>query len=356
MKIELGTRMLQDMVSKSIKGCSNNKMLPMTSIMAIQLKSGILTLTTTDMTNYLYVSKVAGGEEFYVTVKADMFAKLVLSITSETITLGMADKYLEVGGNGSYKIDVVLDENGKMIDFPVFEEVQNKLGTIPITTVKTILNSIKPALAKDIVTPAYTNYFVGNSVIATDTDVIAIMNTKLFDEDKSLFISSELMDLVGLCTDDVTVGLDGQDISFVTDNVRIRSTLYDYTDQFQTDDINALAEQEFPSLCYVNKAVLLQTLDRLALFLDDDFSNGVINLKFAGDSLTVESALLNGIEELPYVNECKHAEDFECAVDITALRDQIKPYVGDDVQICYGREDAIKLVNENIITLIGLLG
>ena len=356
MKVQ--TVLLQSMVSKAVKGCSNNKMLPMTSVMAVSCADGKLTLITTDMTNYLYVSEDANtDEDFYVTVRADMFTKLIMSITSETVTFEMTDKYLEVKGNGVYKIDVILDENGGMIKFPDFEPSDTAVGNVPTTVVHTMLSALKPALSKDVVTPCYTNYFVGDTVIATNMEVINMLNTKLLNTEEPLFISSELMDLVGLCTDEVIdVRYEDGVIDFITNSVKIHGTLFEYAEQYQTDDINEVAKNEYPSQCSVNKNVLLQTLDRIALFTDDEFSDNAVNIKFTADGLTIESPMSNGVETIEYVTS-DHDEDFSGTIDAVALKDQIRPYSAEHVEILYGREDSIKLVQDeqNFVSIIGLI-
>ena len=355
--VKLATTQLQSMVSKAIKGCSNNKMLPMTSIMAIQLKDGKLTLITTDMTNYLYVSgDVSAEEDFYATVRADIMAKFIASLTSENVIFEMTDKYLEVQGNGDYKIDLVLDDGGTMVEFPTFEPCKKKIGTVSMSKIQTILTTLKPALSKDVVTPCYTNYFVGDSVIATNMNIINMMGEKLFEKAKKpLFISTELMDLIGLCSSDtVEIRNDGDNFDVISDTVQIHSTLFEYTDQYQTDDINGVIEFEYPSTCQIKKNTLLQTLDRIMLFIDDEFSDGVANLKFDKNGLTIESTLSNGSETIEYVS-AEHKEDFECVISAISLKEQAKSFATDNLTICYGREDAIKIVEDNIMSCIGLV-
>ena len=55
MKLKIKTLKMQEMVSKAIKGASGNKMIPITSLMAIELKENVLTLTTTDASNYVKI-------------------------------------------------------------------------------------------------------------------------------------------------------------------------------------------------------------------------------------------------------------------------------------------------------------
>ena len=353
----LSTRMLQEMVAKAVKGCSNNKMLPMTSIMAIQLSDGKLTLITTDMTNYLYVSNDVGTDDkFYVTVRADIMAKFIASLTTENVTFEVTDKYLEVKGNGEYKIELELDDGGKMVEFPTFEPCGKSIGKVSMANIHTILNTLKPALSKDTVTPCYTNYFVGDSVIATDLNTVNMLGVKLFEKSKKpLFISTELMDLIGLCTED-TIEVQNKDDVFdvISDHVQIHSTLFEYTSQYQTDDINGVIEFDYDSSCSVNRNALLQTLDRIMLFIDDEFADGMANLIFDKDGLTVESTLSNGSETINYVDS-EHKADFECMIAVPSFREQVKSFNTDNLKICYGREESIKLEDGNLMSCIGLV-
>ena len=53
--IILDTVLFKDMVARARKGASNNSIIPLTSMMAIQLEDNKLTLTTTDSKNFLYI-------------------------------------------------------------------------------------------------------------------------------------------------------------------------------------------------------------------------------------------------------------------------------------------------------------
>ena len=112
MKLTVNTQTLQTMVVKSMKGASCNKMIPLTSLMAIELKDNRLSLITTDATNYLYVSETkVEGDDFYVVVQADMFSKLISRLTCEKVKLELSDNFLKVKGNDAF--DRVIDNMKK---------------------------------------------------------------------------------------------------------------------------------------------------------------------------------------------------------------------------------------------------
>ena len=170
MQLKIKTEKLKEMVSRAIKGASNNKLIPLTSLMAIQLEKNVLTITTTDATNYLYIKEdKVEGDDFYVVVPVDVFSKLVARMTCETVTLTLAEKMnvLEVKGNGNYSIELPMDEEGNPVKYPdpISEVKLEGEGTeIHLSTVQAILNSVKPALATTLEIPCYTGYYVGDKV------------------------------------------------------------------------------------------------------------------------------------------------------------------------------------------------
>ena len=56
MKLTITTAVFQEMLNRAIKGAGLNKLLPLTSLIAIKVKDKVLTLITTDGSNTLYIS------------------------------------------------------------------------------------------------------------------------------------------------------------------------------------------------------------------------------------------------------------------------------------------------------------
>ena len=167
MSFTIKTVELQEMVSKAVKGSSQNKLLPLTSLMKIEVKEKVLSLVTTNMSDYLYIKKKVDGDDFYAVVQTEQFSKLVSKMTSENITLTLDNAVLNVKGNGNYKIELPLDESGEAIKYPdpvaelTFEGEAS--STINLSTIKTILATNKAALAVTMEVPVYTGYYVGDS-------------------------------------------------------------------------------------------------------------------------------------------------------------------------------------------------
>ena len=359
MKLTLKTEKLKEMVSRAVKGVGNNKLIPLTSLMAIELKDNTLTLITTDATNYLYISeeKIV-GEDFYVVVDANVFSKLISKMTCENINLEIKSdlRYLEVKGNGTYRIELPLDENGEYIKYPdplVKLNLSDAEETvINRTTIQVILETIKPALAVTLENPCYTGYYVGDNVVATDTYKIASMGVKLFDTPK--LISAELFDLLAVIkSEKITVDSVGNDIVFSTPDCSVVGKLMEGLDDFAIEPIMELVNTEFGSCCSVPKSALLQLLDRVSLFVGT-YDKNAINLTVTQTGLQVSSKAASGVEIINYVTSSDFTE-YTCPVDIQMLVNEVKAVSNDIIEIHYGEDNAIKLTDGNITIIIALL-
>lgn len=355
MKLSIKTLTLQDMVAKATKGASNNKMIPITGLMAIELRNGTLTLTTTDATNTLKINKkdIDGGD-FYVTVQVDIFSKLVAKTTTETITLTLKDSSLEVKGNGTYNIELPLDEEGQLIKFPepVFESVEE--GTvINLSTVKTLLTSNKAALAETLEMPFLTGYYCGeNEVISTDTYKVCGNNIKVFN--KPVLIPAELMELLAIMDEEkIMVHSDGNKIRFATNNVVVYGVELEGIEDYPVEAIQAYLQTEFTSVCKVAKSAFLNLLDRLSLFVAAYDNNGLY-MTFTNDGVLITSKRSNGTELIKY-QDSKNFTPFTCCVDIELLKSQLSAQNSEVVELWYGHEKAIKMTSGNITQIVALL-
>lgn len=343
------------MLAKSVKGCSNNKVLPITSLLAIELANNKLTLTTTDATNYLYVSadKIE-GDSFYVVVVADSFSKLIAKTTSENVTLELVDDKLIVTGNGKYTFELPLDEEGQLIKFPnpmsdiIFSEAKQD---IHLSTIKALLSTAKPALATDINTGCYTGYYAGDNIIATDTYKICGMDIKLFN--KPVLLSSDYVDLLDVMSNEsIEVQIEGDTIVMGDGNIVVYGKQLSGITDYQVDAINGLLGQGFESMCKLPKDAMLSLLDRLALFVGTYDNNGIY-LTFTNKGLMITSKKSTGSELIEY-QESENFKDFTCCVDIEMLRSQIKAQATNLVELWYGEDNALKMVDGNVTQIVAL--
>lgn len=357
-KLTIKTSKLQEMVARAVKGAKNDKVLPITQMMAIQLKDNVLTLITTSVTNTLYIREdKVEGSDFYVVVPVEKFSKLIARLTSDNVSMQIDEKSksLAIKGNGNYSVEIEYDEDDSMVVFPdPLEEVELDEDAFEInkTTVQIILNTLRPALAQTLENPCYTGYYVGEKVVATDRFLINALNVELFDEPR--LIRPEVMDLLDCMTaEKIHVDFNEDIIIFSSPDCTVFGRDLEGIEDFSIDAISNYIELPFGSTCKIPKAQLLQLLDRLSLFVTD-YDKGGIYLTFTKDGLQVTSKASSAVEVIPYV-ESANFENYTCCIDINMLMKQIKAYAGDSIEIWYGADSAIKLVRDNVVQIIALL-
>jgi len=356
MRFSIKTVVLQELVNRAVKGASQNKLITLTTLMAIQLKDKKLTLITTDASNTLYVMQDGvEGDDFYCVLQVEQFSKLVSRLTCENTTLELDDNILLVKGNGTYKIELPLDENGDAIQYPdpVAEMgISGDRKEIGLSVVKTILNTNKAALAVTMEQPEYTGYWVGDKVVATDTEKICGLNTKFFDT--PALISAETMDLLGVMTEEKIEVYEQEDIlEFVTKDCIVFGHKMEGLEDYAIDAITGLLEEEFQSKCKISKNDLLALLDRIALFVGT-YDNKAITLTFTEKGIDVSSKQSNGVETITYM-ESKGFKPYTCQIAIDVLIQQVKANSADSIELQYGNEQSIKIVDGNVTQVIALL-
>ena len=353
MKLTISTTRLQALLNKAVKGAGCNKLIPMTSLIAIKLKDGVLTLTTTDATNYLsLVEKDVAGDEFYVAVQVDLLTKLVSKMTCDETTLEVVDNHLDVIGNGKYQIELEVEDDDSLVKLPNPIEnfnKDNKIGKTDSEIVRIALTSIKPALATTEDYPWFTCYYVKDSITSTDTYTVADYKRGFLEEPK--LMSATVMDLLGLFIGEITVYADGDKMLFEAENGVVYGAIPSGIENYNITAIKELVTQEFDHSCTVVKASLLNLLDRISLFVGA-YDNGKITLSFGQDGLEVTSRYAN--EVIKYTNG-DNVGEFVCNTDVNTLTTQVKAQTGSEITIEYGKDNAIKLIDGDIVSVVALL-
>lgn len=353
MKLTIGTQRLQALLNKAVRGAGSNKLIPMTSLIAIKLSNGVLSLTTTDATNYLTLTEDnVTGDEFYVVVQVDLLAKLVARMTCDEITLEVKDNSLEVLGNGTYQIEVPVEDDGSMVKLPDPAESfnkANKVGSVDSSVILTALTSVKPALATTIDYPWFTCYYVKDSIVATDAYIVSDY-TKGFLEEPML-ISAIVMDLLGLFSGEISVYRDADNVLFESESGFVYGTIPNGIEHYSIDAIKGLVGQQLDYSCTVIKSALLNLLDRISLFVGA-YDNGKITLSFTEDGLEITSRYAS--EVIDYTATGVTGE-FVCQTDVNTLTTQVKAQLGSEITIEYGAENAIKLIDGDLTSVVALI-
>ena len=354
--MKLKTVELQDMIVKSIKGASNNKLIPITQMIGIICKNKKLTLITTDATNYMYITSDVESDDFEVTVPIEILAKLVSKMTSEYISLELKESSLEISGNGTYKIELPLDESGELIKYPdpLSEFTDSEAETVEITleTIKSLLNIIKPALATTLEIPCYIGYYIGDRAIGTDTYRFTSIPVTMFKT--PVLLNPEMVNMLDVFTEaKFKATLKDDIVVFNSDNACVYGHLLDGIEDYAVATSQQLLDMNFKNVVKLPKDTLIQILDRLSLFVSD-YDRGAVRLTFTDKSLQLSSLQSNGIESVDYLSKEK-AESFTCEISIDMLLSQLKSQSGDITEVHYGEDNIIKLKNDNVTQILALL-
>lgn len=361
MQIKLQTAELQEMVAKATKGASIDGNLYITQLMSISLVDNVLTLITTDSSNYLYVMKEkVAGEDFSVVVPVDKFSKLISKLTCESVTLEVTSKdgeldKLTVKGNGTYVIELPYDEEGDLVEFPDPAEgidVTDWTETeIKLSTVRLILSTAKAALMTGTEAPQYTGYYCGDRIVATDTYKICGIDIPMFEDAKLL--PAELVDLLELMTtENIKVKYCEDTLMFITDNVTVYGHTLEGIEDFQIAPVCGLLDEKFASSCKVEKSALLQMLGRISLFVDV-FDKNSVYLTFTKEGLEVSSKQDSGAELIPY-KASENFKAFTCCADIELFKTQVKASPSDVIEILYGKDTSLKFVDGTVKQILAL--
>lgn len=352
-KISIPAVKFQDMVARATKGASENKLLPITSMMCIQLKDHVLSLTTTDTANTLVVkSDKIEGDDMYAVVPVKQFSGLIAKTTSDSIKLVLKGTDLEVHGNGVHKIALPVDEDG-IVQFPRFAfDKEGEGEVINLSSIKDVLNINKASVAKTIDTPCLCGYYLGEQVISTDEQTICFNDMKLTQE--AFLVSPEMMELLALAKQEkITWWYKDGFFLFETDDMILHGAEHDGKDLFPAEDIMGYLDTEFSSHCRLPKIAIQGLIDRLALFIEPYDKNGAY-LTFTKDGVKINSKKSNSDETIPYIESHDFAP-FVCCVDIPMLKGLIDANPGESIDIWYGNDACIKMTSGKVTQVIALL-
>ena len=350
--MKISTIKLQELVSKAIRGVGNNKLIPRTTDIAIKVENNVLTLLVSDDDNYLNVSEPIESEDFYAVVSADLFSKLIMRTTSETVTLTLDGNILEVHGNGTHKFPVDIDVNTmEVVKYPdpakeLMEVQQTSIGTIDTATIKTILRAVKPSIAVGVEQPQYNSYYLSDVVLGTDTFKISCLKSNVTAT--PILVSAKLMELLDVYTgtEPLKVYKTNGKLMFVGENYTVCGGMLGDTSSFPVDAIMSYMTNEYPNKCTLPKQELIQLLERLSLFVGT-FDDGVINVEFAEDGLHVSSQKSDSVEVIPYVSS-EITEPVSGKVYLEMFKAQVKAQTPENIVLYFGDGKSLKLEDDDI--------
>ena len=350
------TKVLQTLVNKAVKGAANNKFNTITNLMNVVVNGNRISITTTGNDTYLTVSDaIISGEDTSFTVVVDLFSKLISKTSVENIKISATEDVITVTGNGTYKLPIKLDVDGKPIKYPehVIEDPEYS-GTIALDTVRSVIIHNKPSLSITNDAPYLMGYrFTPSKVISADTFNICLNTSTTFGSD--ILISPAVLDLLSICEDEsIEYKIKGREIIFENDSMKLYATAMNGIEEYPISDIEEIDKVQYTSNCTLSKQAMLNSLDRLSLFIKDNEKNGVY-LTFTKNNVKIESVNRNGIESIDYQG-INNFNDFVCFIGVENLRKQVTARAGESFNLYFGGSaDTVAIKDGGVTQIIALL-
>ena len=359
--MKIKTEELNRLLNIVYQGAGNNKLIPITQMIGIKVEENKLTLSSTDSFNYLYVNaKVEEStKDIDLCVNADLLSKLVSKFDCEFTTMELVDRSLEVTGNGKYKLELLLDEDG-IYKFPV-KEIPDNLTFQEIKTDKFIKAKkyAEKSLAQTMEEPDLIAYYINqDNVVSTDRNIMTVMEEGL--SDTPLTLRSKFIDLVVGMKDTVKlthwVNENTKEVNICINDgeTTIYSKVNGIVEDYPYEAIKQLiSSAEFKYNAKVNVKDLLAILDRISLFVTQYDSN-TINIVLSDNKLFISSIKSTGVESLA-LTENSEPISWQGKIDIEFLKNQLTSFSKELISIYLGNDNCIKLVEDNITKLICLV-
>lgn len=360
--MRIKTEELVKSVGKAYKAVGNNKIIPITQMFGIKLSEGKLVLCATDSFNYLYTQTVVDDteEEMDVCVNADIFNKLITKFTCENTTIELKDNYLLVKGNGEYKLDLLLDEEGNAYNFP-YKTAPDKVEVEEVETIK--FKDLKAygekSLAQTMEEPTLIAYFTNGELgISTDRNIMTLLRKGITK--KPLTLRSKFVDLLTDMKEKVkfanwTNETTGEVNLLVSDGeTYIFSKVNGIVEDYPFEAINDLIiNSEFTVKGKINVKELSNILERISLVVTPYDSN-VIDLKLVNGELFISSVKSTGIESIK-LSEADTAATWAGKIDIEMLKSQLSTFTNETIAIYLGNDTCVKLEENDVTKLVCLV-
>ena len=201
--------------------------------------------------------------------------------------------------------------------------------------------------------PFLTGYYISDKIITTNREMMTCINEQILS--LPILISSEMAELIQLLEGEyVSLIQDDNKLLFETDKVIIYGKQLEGIEMYPVQALNNLMNLAYENVITVNKEELLNVLDRMSIFVADYEQNGVF-LSITEQGLQLTSQKSNASEVINIKNNNSITTPFRCLIDIEMLKSQVQVNTNEDIQINYGQEKSIKLVDGNNTIVICLM-
>lgn len=269
---------------------------PITDLVCLVAKDNMLYIGCTDIDNATIVATIECDKTFGSTVvKLSDLSKLVKATTVDDITLEGKEDYLEFKGNGKYKLQIQLDENGDKITLPI--QMPSMGEPKHVENIGFVYKRNDSFIDKSGTLPFAFDVYYCDGVHTVTTNNICIASTNY---------NTQISEINPYMMKSLQALPKEFDISEVNGGYRIDADCYrayyktEITHDFPVDTVMPLVTNidVYHDTVNINKKDLLSAIKRESLF-KTAISTPKIYLTFGDSSITIENAEKTFYEEIP---------------------------------------------------------
>lgn len=194
--MKIKTSILQDILSTLTSLVKYNAIKPITNLVEIYAEDNICHIGATD--NMTKIVATAYCEEIIdnIVINLQDLYKLVKLTTKEYMSFVKKEDYIEIKGNGKYKISLQRDEVGNEIQLPLQLVIHTEVQLFKREDAKKVQKYQEFALCKDTNHSQLCKYgTINNQTVATDSLIMSVGNYVLPQEETPSLIISQLCKL-----------------------------------------------------------------------------------------------------------------------------------------------------------------
>ena len=372
--IIIRTDELKDICSKILTAVDDSDLSVVTETLQLKTKDNALLLSVTNNEYFVEIKTTLTGEvgDFDATVNAKLFLKLISQITTETIEFNAVENILTIKGNGTYKLPLIFDGD-KLLELP---RIEIKNPTVNMCVDSTILHSILQYNSKElqkgsIVRPVQKLYYVDEKGAITFTTG-ACVNNFVLEKPISVLLNSKLVKLFKLFKEgsvDFTLGYDAISDDTIQTKVKFENANVSITSILSCDDtllrqvpvagIRSRAEDSYENQVNINKDALIQTINRLMLFIQNgtkEIIRPYSKFEFKKDEVIIWDAKRENCESVSYVGGEATNPNYTAILDLTDLKLTLESCTESYVTVKYGNSQAVVISRGNVSNVIPEVG
>ena len=205
----------------------------------------------------------------------------------------------------------------------------------------------KSAVSTTLADGYLTGYYVdGSEAVTSDSIKICINPVEVFED--AVLVTAEMMNLATALTGEkFTIKMWDNKIILEDSTTVIYGAQLDGIEEYP--EVDAFAEQEFPSNVKLSKLGITAILDRLTLFLDS-FDKSEIVLEFTEKTLKISTGK-GSFEEIAYA-EANNVEPFVCNINVVYFKDIVSAVQNEYFYLHFGDETMIEVVDGDVMFIL----